>query len=96
MALALRAGATIAGLADIDGQRNDLDPELVDHPADGDGGVETTAVGEYHALCHVHASLFNGTVFVGEVGRRWDRVVANGVQIFAQEPAPGVTVGQTW
>ncbi len=31
-------------------------PELLDHPADGHGGVETTAVGQYHSLRHVGSS----------------------------------------
>ena len=39
-------------LADVDGQRDHLDAEVVDHPADGDGRVEAAAVGEDDALGH--------------------------------------------
>ena len=59
----------LGGLADVDGQRDDLDAEVVDHPAHGDGRVEATAVGEDDALGHVRF-LVAGEVGVEGCGAR--------------------------
>jgi hypothetical protein len=46
-------GIDAAGvLTDVDREGDDLDAVVVDHPADGDGGVEAARVGEDDALGH--------------------------------------------
>ena len=60
----------LGGLADVDGQGDDLDAEVVDHPADRDGGVEAAAVGEDDALGHggCASCLAIGVRQAGQVG----------------------------
>ena len=45
-------GLPVAALADVAGHGDDLDAELLDHPAHGDGRVEAAAVGEHDSLRH--------------------------------------------
>ena len=56
-------GLPVAALADVAGHGDDLDAQLLDHPAHGDGRVEAAAVGQ-------HDSLRHGTprITVGRVG----------------------------
>ena len=42
----------LAALADVDGDGDDLGAGLLGDPADGDGGVQASGVGEYDALGH--------------------------------------------
>jgi len=52
-ARAVLDGVPVAALADVAGHGDDLDAHLLDHPADGHRGVETSAVREDDALRHV-------------------------------------------
>ena len=47
----------VARLADVDGQGDDLDAHVVDHPAHGHRRVEAAAVGQHHSLRHWSASF---------------------------------------
>ena len=44
--------AGLGRLADVDGDRDDLDPLVLDQPPDGHRRVQPSAVGQYHPLRH--------------------------------------------
>ena len=48
----------LAALADVDGDSDDLGAGLLGEPADGDGGVEPSGIGEYDAFGHVYGSIY--------------------------------------
>ena len=53
----LADGVPVAALAEVGGQRYDLDAHLLGHPAHRDRRVEPTAVGENDPLGHLFALL---------------------------------------
>ena len=53
-----------AVLADVDGEGDDLDAVVLDHPADGDGRVESAGVREHDSLGHLGLAPHEA----GEVG----------------------------